>query len=328
MKNTFLFLVLLIIIQSCTFNSSGTKKNSTIDRRKREEIKALNDKLFKAIKSEDIATVKELFSDSLKATINMDDFMKSVSSGFAFEKYTTLDEYNFIGNTNKLLCELKSENGNVNDYDMKYTLSTKEAYTSLLLVPKGKHEFLILVTYEKVAENWKIKMIYSGQYRLFGKTAPDFYLLAKQNFEKGNFIDAIDYSSVSKDLLETRTKFFNYSNQDTMYAFFNKVFQEVNKKYELPLTLNNVESQPVIYNVTPQLTSDGIFPRVYYTSTIDLNNESALKQENEAVKKEADRIFNGLNQNKNYVFYFVSNEMPEEGRVGEQYGFVDTLSTH
>jgi hypothetical protein len=58
---------------------------------------------------------------------------------------------------------------------------------------------------------------------------------------------------------------------------------------------------------------------------IPLNEEAAVKKEYQAVKKEVDQIFTGLNAHKKYVFYFVANEVPVQGRVDEQYGFVDTL---
>ncbi|HET6225891.1 MAG TPA: hypothetical protein VFF27_06405 [Bacteroidia bacterium] len=325
-KIVLLLIVSITVFQSCK-NATGTWKNDSIDKRKREEIKALNDKLFKAIKSGDVATVKGMFSDSLAKSVDLEGFVKNVNAAVPIESYTTLDEYNFVGLADKMNCKLFSDNANVNDYNSDFALSCKEAYTSLIRVPKDKNEFLFLVAYGKYNDDWKVNMFYTGQYRLLGKTAPEYFQKAKEDYAKGSLLDAVMDVTISNELLKVGTKFFQYKNEDSIRVFSTKLQNEINKKYQFPLVLNQIDSKPSLYNVSPQVTEEGVFPRVFYISNVHIADEAALKKEYQAVKKETSQLFPGLNENKKYVFYFVSNEVPSEGRVGENYGFVDTVST-
>lgn len=54
-KKTLLIILTVLTLQSCNIGTSGTWENDNIDKDKKEQIKVLNDKLFKAIISNDVA---------------------------------------------------------------------------------------------------------------------------------------------------------------------------------------------------------------------------------------------------------------------------------
>lgn len=328
LKRTVILVLSIITLQSCNFHSTGTFKNENIDRRKREEIKALNDKLFQAIENKDLVVINTLLSDTLKKTVNVEQFVSSFITNLTLKNYSILDEYNMISSDEKEDCHYSSDNLGVNDYEIKFTPLNKEIYTSLILSKEQDNEFLILVGYGKYGEEWKVNMLYSGQHRLFGKTAPEYYQLAKKLHEKSNLVDAVNYSNVAKQLLKIKTEFFQFKNQKEMAEFFDKASADLNKKYTFPLTLSELPSKPEIYAISVQLGNGDIAPRVSYKSIININDEATLKNENENVKKEVAKLFPGIDQQKKYIFYMVSNEFPEEGKVAEQFGFVDTLKTN
>jgi len=315
-----------IILQSCNLNTEGTWKNENIDRRKREEIKALNGKLFQAIRNKDAAAINVLFSDSLKLTINVDEFIARLNSNFKLTDFRVMDEYDMLTEAYKKECNLSSNNAGINDYEIKFTPLNKEAYTSLVLSKEDQNEFLFLIGYGKYKEEWKINMLYMGQYSLFGKTAPDYYLLAKESYEKSNFIDAANNTNLALQLLKMKTGFFQFKKEKEINQFFEKSSADLNKRYTFPMILNGLQSKPEIYNISVQSTSEGIFPMISYKSVININDEQALKNENEQVKKEIAALFPEVNQHNKYIFYMVANALPTAGMVGEQYGFVDTLS--
>lgn len=326
LKRISILIISVFLLQSCK-NGTGTYKNEDIDRRKREEIKALNDKLFKAIENKDLVTINTLLADTLKKAVNVNEFVSSFITNLKLTDYKILDEYNVIDNENKKDFQLRSDNHGVNDYEVKFVPLNKEIYTSLIISKDQDNEFLMLVGYGKYGEAWKINMLYSGQYRLFGKTAPEYYEMAKKADKMTDFVDAFNYSNVAFELLKIKPEFFQFKDQKQIAEFFEKASSDFSIKYPFPLKLDKVSSGPEIYAVTAQISNGTISPKISYKSTIPLNDEEALKRENESVKAEIGKVFTGVDQNKKYIFYMVSNEFPERETVGEQYGFVDTLKT-
>lgn len=324
LKKLLILTISIVLFQSCK-NGTGTLKNDNIDRRKREEIKVLNDKLFKAIEKGDLGTINILLADTLKKTVNVNQFVSSFITNIKLADYKILDEYNVPNSEGKGECNFSSDNQGVNDYEVKFKPLNKEIYTSLILSKDENNEFLILVGYGKYGEEWKVNMLYSGQYRLFGKTVPEYYELAKEADKMSNLVDAFNYSNVAYELLKIKTEFFQFKNEKQIIQFFEKTSSDFSIKYPFPLKLDQVPSKPEIYAVTAQLSNGAISPKISYKSTISIADEAALKQENQSVRDEIGKIFTGVDQHKKYIFYMVSNEFPETGKVGEQYGFVDTL---
>ena len=324
-KKTVIFILFVVTIQSCNLNSSGTWRNDQIQRRTREEIKALNDKLVKSMGEDDVASVKGLMADILKKDSNIVEFVHQFSNSFGIKEYKILDEY-YVKNTSvQVTNTLISENSDDNGYEVSYLALNKEMYASLLVAANKNAEMLILAIYGKYGEDWKLNLLQYGQYRALGKNAPDYFNLAKASYEKSHLLNAVNYISLSKQLLKPLNNFFKFKKEAEVNAFFNKVMKEADSTYSLPLTLEQLQTKPKIYKVVPQVNEEEIFPMIYYVSSIDINDETALKNENELVRKEVDRIFPGIDKDKKYIFYWVSNELPNEGTVVEQYGFVDTL---
>ena len=126
LKRTVILVLSIITLQSCNFHSTGTFKNENIDRRKREEIKALNDKLFQAIENKDLVVINTLLSDTLKKTVNVEQFVSSFITNLSLKNYSILDEYNMISSGEKEGCHYSSDNLGVNDYEIKFIPQTKK----------------------------------------------------------------------------------------------------------------------------------------------------------------------------------------------------------
>ncbi len=102
--------------------------------------------------------------------------------------------------------------------------------------------------------------------------------------------------------------------------------QEANTNYVFPLTLENIDTKPKLFRITPEMINEGFFPMVSYLSAINLKDTAALKIENKKIKKEVYKLFKGIDKDKKYVFYKVFNEIPDGKNAVEHYGFVDQLS--
>lgn len=324
-KKLLLISVAVFTLHSCNVGGSGIWKNENIDANKRGQISSLNDKLFKSIIDNDVASVRALMSDKLleKGANDLDQLINQVSSSFKADSYRILDEYNVKNSTTGIGNTLPSGMTGDNDYVINYQALNKEMYVSLLLPNDLDNELLITAIYGKYDNEWKINILQFGQYSLFNKTAPDYYKLAKASYEKSYLIDAVNFIGLSKQLLRPANNFFQYQKDKEINEFHDTVMKEINSKYQFPLTLDHVKTKPKVFRIYPEMINEGFFPMIYYLSEINLKDTTALKIENIKVKEEVGRLFPGIDQDKKFVFYWAFNTMPDGKTPVEHYGFID-----
>lgn len=296
MQRTVLFILIVLASQSCNLGSSGTWKNKNIDQDKREQIEIINGKLIKAIVNNDVAGVRELLSEKLLENGNSDleQLINQMSTHLKSDAYTVLDEYNVHNSTTGVINTLPSGVSSDNDYVISYKALNKEMYVSLLLPDGLTNELLITAIYGKYDNQWKLNILQFGQYSLFKNTAPDYYRLAKESYAKSYLVDAVNYIGLSKQCLSPANNVFRYQKEKEINEFYDKIMTEVAGKLPLPLTLENVDTKPKVFRVFPEISHEGFFPMVYYLSSIDHNDTTALKIENEKVQKEIGQIFTGI----------------------------------
>jgi hypothetical protein len=325
-RKTIAGIILFASIQSCGLNGVySTWKNGQIDPAKREEIEVLNNKLINSIKFDDTVAVKSMMSDTLKkATGNeIDTVISRISPAFETDQFAVLDEYNvhnlISGISNSLPANKKSDN----DYTLNYIALTKEVYVSLLLVKDRTGDILVTVVYGNYDGKWEINILQIGRYRFFNKTAMDYYRLAKLNYKKSYFIDAANNLFLANDRLKPAGDIFHYKKGNEVKAYYDSVVNEIQAKYQLPLTLRNIPGKPQIFSIYPQVMSGGYFTTVRYLSSINLDDSIALGKENEKIRIEVQKIFTGISINKKATLYQAFNEMPDGEHPIKHYGFVD-----
>ncbi len=324
-QRTLLILLTVFTIQSCKLGTSGTWKNDNIDKDTKEQIKALNDKLFKAITTNNVNDVKSLMSDKLieKGVSDLDKLINQISNSFKADSYRILDEYNVHNSTTGIGNTLPSGISGDYDYVIHYQALNKEMYVSLLLPNGLDNDMLIMAIYGKYDNDWKINILQFGQYSLFSKLAPDYYKLAKVSYDKSYLIDAVNYIGLAKLCLRPANDFLQYQKEKEINEFYDKIMKEVNSKYQFPLTLDNIASKPKVFRIFPEMINEGFFPMVYYLTDINLKDTTALKLENEKIKKEVGQLFTGIDQDKKFVFYWAFNEVPDGKKLVEHYGYID-----
>ena len=99
------------------------------------------------------------------------------------------------------------------------------------------------------------------------------------------------------------------------------------EKYKFPMTLEDIDSKPKIFNIYPE-TKHGFFPVIQYVSRINLNDTIALKMENEKIKNEIGSIFWGLDKNKKCIYYQAYDEIPDGIKLVHGYNFKDEKNTN
>ena len=320
--------VILNVLQACSIGASGVYRNETIEKEIRDEMKELNDRFFKAIASKDIAKVRSFMSDELLKSVSkkeMDSLMEQLMGPIQSDAYRVLDQY-YVSNLNTGVQNILTSNKDSdNAYKIVYKALDREMYT-VILIPEGQvHDIMVMAIYGKTSKGWKINILNFGQYKIFHKTAPEYYKMAKEAYHHSEMIDAVSYISMAKNCSTPGGKNFIYNSAPEITEFYNQVMKEANKQYSLPKTLSNIPSQPKLFRVYPEVFDDGVFPMVNYVSKIDFDDTITLRLEYEQVKREVNGLFSGINRNKKYVLYRAYKEIPDGMKMVKYYGFVDKV---
>lgn len=326
MKKTTLLLIFVvnIILSGCASSVGTGNWNEQIDAESRSEIKILNDKIVEALNENNPEKLQIIFSDELKIKTKNDlaNFVNTVHSSFESKKYTLLDEYlgndSSIGTTGIALKGISKEN----DYSIHYPITTNETYISLIINDNISNKILLTCIYGKYGNDWKLNVLRIGDYSFFNKTAIDFYNEGKLNYEKGNIIDATNDILMMQQTYQPSDNFFKYQKLEEMKNYGQKLLVEANSKFALPKKIEEISSKPQIFSVGPKAMEEGIFPMVTYITNINLKNSSALKKENDEIKKVIINLFPGIEKEKKYVFFQAYNNIPNGSSTQEHYGFI------
>ncbi len=251
-----------------------------------------------------IILLKEVFSAELekKSGSEINAFVETVHENFKPKDYSILDEY--LGSNSaigSIVVAMKGISGE-SDYKISYPVLTKETYISLIINNGSAKSELVTCVYGKYGSDWKLTVLKIGDFSYFGKTAIDFYKQAKANYEKGNLIDAANDIVMIQRTATPAGDMFHYQSAETMSAFANNVFAEVNAKFVLPKKVEEIKTSPQILNVSPIAMEEGIYPTIGYLSKIDLKDTVALKKENDELQKAIGKILPGIDKGKSMFF--------------------------
>jgi hypothetical protein len=325
-QKTLLFLSTCIVLIGCNIGTSGIWKNDNIEHEKKAQLKALNDKLFNAITNNDASNLKAMMSDAaIQSGGDINNFTDQVSAALKTDSYKILDEYYVQSSTTGINNTIPGIAGD-DSYVINHLVSNKEMFVSLLL-PNGQgNEALILAIYGKYNNEWKLNILKIGQYTLFNKTATDYYKLAKSCYDKKYLVDAYTNINLSERLLRPANDIFIFQKEGEINVFNDKIKNELNKSFALPLTLDKISSKPKVFRIYPEMGDEGFCPMVQYLTSLNLKDTISLKTENEKIKKEVRTLFKGIDQDKKYIFFQAFNELPDGQKMVEHYGFIDQLA--
>jgi hypothetical protein len=321
MKRYFLIIV-IVLLQACESKQPGSWRNQEIKPQLREEIAQLNEQLIASITAQDKEKLKTLLSPKLqeKFSSQMPELIAQLKTVVENGRYDVLDEYHKLHIQQPESETLVSGNTKLNDYAFRFKADSPENYTSLLLFQNPGGQMLLACIYSKYEEGWKLNILKAGPYALNGKTAPELYEQAREKYAKRHYIDATNLLATAAEITKPGGKFWQYQVEAEMIALHQELLNIMQQEYPLPMKLNAVSSQPTIIRLHPQKVEEGIFPAIVYETSIDLNDTAALKKENEELHTVAARIFKGIDQEKEFLFY-----QAIDPKSGESKGFVKQL---
>lgn len=328
MKNLILLAILAAFgLQSCNVGTTGTWKDENIEQSLKNEIGTLDKKVMEAITTKNTDLLKSIMSDKLleKSGDNIDQLIEQASSVITTTDYKVLNQFQAKNSTTGIGNTIISGVSGLNDYLIHYQALNEAMFISLLIPKSGLDEFILTNIYGKYPEGWKLNILQFGQYKVNGQTAPELYSEAKSEYENGYLMDAANSLFLSSRVANPANKFWQYQKEDEMKEFYDKVMTEINSKYKFPMTLEEIDSKPKILTIYPQGTADGYFPMIEYLTNLDLKDTVQTKAEYEKIHSEITNTFNGIEKDKDYIFYKAFSEMPDGKTPVPTYGFVKEL---
>ena len=304
-KTIWIALSICILIQGCKLNSNQTFKNDNIPGTIKREIVELDKQVIKAIKNNNTDLAKNIFSEKLIETAGKSklDSIFKFTNGFLKDKVFEFKDQFYIENTTKNVSNTIFSGLAKSDFDytVHYLALNKKMFISMLLPKDTKDALLVTLIYGLYGNDWKLNIFQVGQYSIDGKTAIDYYNIAKRNFEKKNLIDAANTLLVGQQCLRPANQFLQYQKDKDFGDLQKQVMGEINLKYKFPIVVEKVATKPQIFNITPQSIDEGQFPMIQYFSQIDLKDTASLRKENLEIQKVIGDIFKGIDQNKKYL---------------------------
>lgn len=304
-NHRYFLLVSIILIQSCTL-VPGVRKNEDIKSSKREKFHQMNNEVLQHLKAGETASLKMMLCDSLKKQ-SMTKLEDSISQQLKQNEYGLLDEY-YVINKYADYDTIRVSGPLENRYGLMYPYVTFEEYFAFFLPKHSDNKYMISLNYGNFKDGWKLINISLKPYTIGGRTGPELYQQARQDYDNGNYPAAAD---AAKKAMMTMKPFayWQYPDLEDATTFYKKTLAYI-AYYNLPFILQKVDTGPLILNITDTYTPDGVFPLVTYMTHYDIANAAAVKKENQAINVQISKMLPGLGKHYAFVYYSAYNQNP------------------
>ncbi len=306
--------------------NTGIYKNNEIESVEKEKIAVLNKQLISSLFKKDVVGVKKLLSDELlkKFNENAVELLGKVGSVMKNESFSTLDEYLIIHNQPNISTVIPNDDRGDSSYSLSFQTINDEIYTSLLVIKTDNFDLLVTAIYGRYFGEWKLNVLNFGQFALFGKTAPEYFKLCKQNYSDSNYADLTINLRLLNECLLPSENYFNYRILEDAKTFTDSVMNELNGKFTFPIVLKTISSKPELISFTVEILDEQPIPAILYKSNINLKDTVALKSEYFQIKNEASKLYKGVDKTNRTVLYRAYNQLPSDGNSVPYKNYFDT----
>ncbi len=296
--------VAVLIFTGCK-KGKVVKWNGDIQPEMKSEIKTCTDSIMDAVATGNPQKLRHFFSDSLLKETGtfFDSIVVQMNHTIQSSAYSVLDECYIKNPQTGERDSVHRENKEDQGYQINFDAITIETYASLLLHEVEDGQLLITCIYGKYSGGWKLNTLRIGRYSLYGNTAIDIYKKAKDNYEKGDVMDAANQISLARKPLKPAFQFFQFDKDSEIRAFAKKILGQADTTFRFPNLIAELKSEPTIYNIRPMAMKEGIFPAITYGTQIPLRDTAAVKKENDAFQKIIGQLFPGMEKNNKFIFF-------------------------
>ncbi len=321
---TALFCGLLLIIQSCKPVVPGSWKNENISSGKRSDFHQLNAQALQYLKANNPKRLRALLSKELLVD-NNERQVELISNRLNDNAYDLLDEY-YVVHKYKDTDTIHSVGGSINRYDVLYPYIAKEMYFAFFAPKKSNNKYMLSLIYSKFDYGWKITKLDLEPYTINGKTAPQLFALAKEQYAKQQVQAAQNNVSLAVTCFKPCV-YWQYPDEVDAGKFYTRVHAEVNQTYRYPLVLKQIATGPMILRVYNKNQDDGTYPMVYYMTHFELKDTTDIKKENAQIRNVVSKIMPGLGENNKYILYSAFNKQPNGYEAVDHFDMTEEVNT-
>lgn len=311
------------INQATTQGLVTTKINNEIDPQLRKEIGEIKKELFDGIKNKDYDKVSKLLSPRLFEVKNFDlkSFVNQASTLLDKHEFVIADQY--LSTLRKIGKESKATIVPSLTDKSKFIINNltfhgKESYNLFLKSKNPGWQYLSFISLSKFNGQWKINIIYFGDYSINNLTPPKLYNLGNKAKSKNRLSSCVVYSwGINKFLRPA--PYLQYMDEKKYVKFVKSSVSDMNAKFKFPFKIGGI----TIFSFQTITTNDqGLIPVILYITDKDLNNP-VLDEEAKQLKGEILKKFYGLDHDFDYVVMRAYNEMPSDPK--KTYNFRGTV---
>lgn len=292
------------------------------------EIADIDQKIIDGITKQDANAVRSLMSDSLLATdlSSLELMIKDVSERLSGDEIGYMDQIHHVTFNPGTVVSIDMKKPVAENYKFSFRPITEESFVSLVNLPTENGSILCSLIWGKYEDEWKLNILRFGDLSFYGKNCPGHYLTAGGFYEQEYYIDAAFSLNVADRLSTPAAGLIKYDCDADLENLVQRVRTKIDSIYKFPIYLDIIESNPALFSVTAEYTPVGIVPMVNYVTGVSMNDSTQLQNENNQVAGLAVRLFPGLKENRDVIFYRAYEALPTDENKPRFFGFVQELN--
>jgi hypothetical protein len=311
----------LLIVQACV-TVPGSWKNEKISSGKRDDFHQLNSDALRYLKANDPKGLRALLSKEMLGE-NNERLVELISNRLTDNPYDLLDEY-YVVNRYRDTDTVATQGGDIKRYAMIYPYAATQMYFAFFIPKKPASKYMISLIFAKFDYGWKIIKMELAPYTINGKTAPELFDLAEDEYNKKYLQAALNNVTLALSCI-TPCSYWRYPQQHETAIFYGKLTALVEERYRYPLVLKQVSTGPMILRVYSKTTDDGTFPLIYYMTHFNVSDTNAVKKENLQIRSAVKKIMPGLDEGSPYIYYSAFNKEPTGYETVDHFDMIEKL---
>mgnify|MGYP001546614770 CR=1 FL=1 len=300
----------LFFFAKCGYHS--TDHNDGIPWEVRDEIHAISQKVVEGLSTGDIETLKAIDLDS---TITIDE-MVEISERFGpsmqgKEFITTSDYQSRCIGFGKKAFPIPSQSKP--PFTILIEVECGKSYFTSLMSTQGEHADLSLsLVFVKRKKTWKLRGFYLGQIRIAGRNAVQWYEEAKKMADKNHLLPALLRMHLATGEILRPAPYIQYTQEFEIRRFAKSLQSDFEREHKYSFDVSELQSSPVIYNITSDFVKNDLFPMVRYVTSNSLDDAQALQHEAELMTKALQERFPGITDYYTHIAFKAFSEPPTD----------------
>jgi hypothetical protein len=301
-------------------NSSYVLQDNFIPKKEQQEIKPLADSIHSCFVNRNYDFIKKIVQSDLA------DVFKNTDTLFSSLYFTDqslpepYDQYLVKSNAS-------SNIGRVGGRDYAFYFRPFDGYTYIYLMRlqglDKRSVWLVNCVFNEAHANnkWGLSSIYLNCLTYDNKSVVDDYEMAKDKFEKQNYLEAYYIMHLSYSKLSSSEAPYHPLKEQEIKDFAQKTLSAIQDKKLLPFTMNEINTHPKITNVGTNVRGTKLYTILNCESTLNLSDTAAIKKEGYEISKYINNYIPEISTTTDSIIYEFSNQTNNLG-YSSKYSFV------